>query len=42
VWQHVPDARDFVREVKRKAGLREDHWSASLEILRYEVESISD
>jgi AmmeMemoRadiSam system protein A len=42
VWQHVPDAGDFVREVKRKAGLPVDHWSASLEILRYEVESISD
>jgi hypothetical protein len=42
VWQHVPEARDFVREVKRKAGLPDDHWSASLEILRYEVESISD
>jgi hypothetical protein len=42
VWQHVPDARDFVREVKRKAGLPEHHWSAELEVFRYEVESISD
>jgi AmmeMemoRadiSam system protein A len=42
VWQHVPDARDFVREVKRKAGLPEDHWSVALEVFRYEVESIPD
>ncbi len=42
VWQHVPEARDFVREVKRKAGLPEDHWSAELEAFRYEVESISE
>ena len=42
VWQHVPDARDFVREVKRKAGLPEHHWSEALEVLRYEVEWISD
>ena len=40
VWRHVPDARDFVREVKRKAGLRSDHWSEALEAIRYTVESI--
>ena len=33
---------NFVREVKRKAGLPEDHWSAAVEIFRYEVESIPD
>jgi AmmeMemoRadiSam system protein A len=42
VWRHVSDARDFVREVKRKAGLPEDHWSVALEAFRYEVESIPD
>jgi AmmeMemoRadiSam system protein A len=40
VWRHVADAREFVREVKRKAGLPEDHWSEELEALRYTVESI--
>lgn len=40
VWRHVADAREFVREVKRKAGLPEDHWSEELEAIRYTVESI--
>jgi AMMECR1 domain-containing protein len=40
VWRHVADAREFVREVKRKAGLPDDHWSDELEALRYTVESI--
>ncbi len=42
VWRHVPDSRDFVREVKRKAGLSEDYWSDELEAIRYSVESIGD
>lgn len=42
VWEHLPDPRDFVREVMRKADLPEGHWSATLEAFRYEVESIAD
>jgi AmmeMemoRadiSam system protein A len=41
VWQSLPDPPAFLRELKRKAGLPADHWSASLEALRYTVESIA-
>ena len=41
VWEGLPEARTFVRELKRKAGLSADFWSASLEISRYTVDSIS-
>jgi AmmeMemoRadiSam system protein A len=42
VWESVADPPDFVRELRRKAGLGPDHWSATLEIFRYTVESVSD
>jgi AmmeMemoRadiSam system protein A len=41
VWTQLPDAAEFVRQLKRKAGLPPDHWSATLRFDRYEVESIS-
>lgn len=40
VWQNVRDAAEFVRELKRKAGLAPDHWSPALRVRRYTVESI--
>jgi AmmeMemoRadiSam system protein A len=40
VWESLPDPRDFVRQLKRKAGLAPDHWSRSLSFRRYRVESI--
>jgi AmmeMemoRadiSam system protein A len=40
VWESLGDARRFVREVKRKAGLPESGWSPRLEAFRYTTESI--
>jgi AMMECR1 domain-containing protein len=42
VWRALPDARDFVRRLKRKAGLAEDHWSAGFEAYRFSTESFGD
>jgi len=40
VWESLPEPRDFVRQLKRKAGLAPDHWSRALAFRRYRVESI--
>jgi len=40
VWESLPDPADFVRELKRKAGLAPDHWSPTLRFERYRVEEI--
>ena len=40
VWQHVPDAVEFLRHLKRKAGLPVDYWSATLRVSRYTAESV--
>ncbi len=40
VWETLPEPRRFVAELKRKAGLALDHWSPSLTVYRYTVESI--
>ncbi len=37
VWDALPDRRDFLRELKGKAGLRADFWSAHIEVARYSV-----
>jgi AmmeMemoRadiSam system protein A len=42
VWESLPDPRDFLRHLKRKAGLSEDHWSPTLTVSRYEAESIGE
>jgi AmmeMemoRadiSam system protein A len=41
VWESLPDPRDFLRHLKRKAGLAPDYWSDDLRVKRYTVESIS-
>ncbi len=41
VWEQLPDPRDFLRHLKRKAGLPDDYWSESLKVYRYETESFS-
>ena len=41
VWAALPDPREFVAELKRKAGLTRSHWSSDLEVSRFSVESIS-
>jgi len=40
VWESLPEPRAFLRELKRKAGLAPDHWSDSLRVHRYTVQSI--
>ena len=40
VWEQLPDPVDFLRQLKRKAGLPADHWSATVRISRYTVESV--
>ena len=37
VWQSLPRAADFLRELKKKAGLPGDYWSATLQVWRYET-----
>ena len=39
VWEQLPVAEDFWRHLKRKAGLAADHWSDTLKVSRYTVES---
>lgn len=41
VWETLPEAADFVRQLKVKMGLPLDHWSAGIAAYRYTVESIS-
>ena len=38
VWDSLPDPADFLRELKRKAGLPRDFWDPSLRLSRYTVE----
>jgi len=38
VWESLPDAREFVRELKAKAGLPAGFWHDDFELARYTVE----
>ena len=40
VWEGLPDAASFVRELRRKAGWPDDVWELDLEAWRFEAESI--
>lgn len=37
VWEQLPDARDFMAQLKRKAGLPATFWHADVRLLRYTV-----
>ena len=39
VWGQLPEPREFLAHLKRKAGLPADHWSATLTLARYTTES---
>ena len=41
VWQQLPEASDFLRHLKIKAGLPPDYWSPTIRVSRYHAESIS-
>jgi hypothetical protein len=39
VWGQLPEPREFLAHLKRKAGLPADHWSQTLRVERYTTES---
>ena len=42
VWEMLPSVRDFVEELKRKAGLPREFWSDELRFSRYTVEKFTE
>jgi AmmeMemoRadiSam system protein A len=42
VWEQLPEAEAFWRELKRKAGLPPGHGCGTLEVSRYTVECIAE
>jgi uncharacterized protein len=40
VWEDLGNPREFLRELKQKAGLPADYWSGTLRFLRYTAETI--
>lgn len=41
VWESLPDAREFLRQLKWKAGLPTDYWGSDIRVERYRTVSIS-
>ncbi len=41
VWESLTEPAEFFSHLKRKAGLSPNHWSKTLQVERYMVESIS-
>ena len=39
VWKDVPRAEKFLRHLKAKAGLPQDHWDDSIRLWRYTTET---
>lgn len=37
VWEQLPEPADFLRQLKRKAGLPVDHWGPDVRVSRYRV-----
>jgi AmmeMemoRadiSam system protein A len=42
VWESLPEPRQYLQQLKRKAGLPADYWSDSLKISRYTTQSFSE
>ena len=42
VWDALPEPREFLRQLKLKAGLSRDYWSDTLRVYRYSTESFSE
>lgn len=40
VWESLPNAEDFLHQLKRKAGLSKGYWSDSLQVSRYTAQQI--
>jgi hypothetical protein len=41
VWEKLPGRREFLEQLKRKAGLPTHHWSPTVEVDRYSTECFS-
>jgi len=42
VWENLPDPREFVQQLKLKAGLNKTFWSTDIQLQRYYTISIPD
>ncbi len=42
VWEQLPDARQFMAQLKRKAGLSADFWAPDVCLYRYTVEKYKE
>ena len=42
VWEQLPDPRQFLAQLKRKAGLAPDFWAPDLGLQRYLVEKFKE
>jgi AmmeMemoRadiSam system protein B/AmmeMemoRadiSam system protein A len=42
VWEQLAEPREFLRQLKRKAGLSPDFWSIELQVSRYTVEKFAE
>ena len=42
VWESLPEPRDFITQLKRKAGLRDDFWSPDVMLARYQVRKFKE
>jgi AmmeMemoRadiSam system protein A len=40
VWENLPETKDFLAQLKLKAGLPVDYWSPTLKTYHYTVESV--
>ena len=42
VWESLPNAKDFLNQLKLKAGLSPDYWSETIRMERYTSEEFSE
>ncbi len=42
VWEQLPQPREFMAHLKRKAGLAPDYWSKDVRLARYTVEKFKE
>ena len=42
VWAQLPDAVDFLRALRQKAGLPPDFWAADIQLWRYQVTAFEE
>jgi AmmeMemoRadiSam system protein A len=42
VWEDLPEPAEFLRQLKRKAGLPSDYWAADVKLSRYVVTAFKE